>query len=211
LETKTLLSQVSVGFIGLQFPPGRPIPIEAPVTPVIGMPVSPVIGTPAPPVIEMPISSLETSIGTNQKTYSPAQTVAMTFTVTNNTSETVSVPIGPSIDGFSVTSSGKTIWTSNSGVTPDFIALRTLAPGQSINLTANWSAPSMTGTFAVHNQLDPSDSATFEIGTSPDVIAAAKRARSSSPHPHHVLHIASTRSLEGERKPAHSHPFDGAR
>jgi hypothetical protein len=176
LETKTLLSQVSVGFIGPQLPPGRPIPIEAPVTPVVGMPVSPIIGTPAPPVMEMPISSLETSIATNQHKYSPGHTVAMTFTVTNNTSETVSVPIGPSIDGFSVTSSGKTIWTSNSGVTPDFIALRTLAPGQSIHLTANWSAPSMTGTFAVHNQLDPSDSAKFEIGKSPDVIAAAKRA-----------------------------------
>jgi hypothetical protein len=176
LETKTLLSQVSVGFIGPELPLGRPIPIEAPVTPAVGMPVSPIIGTPAPPVMEMPIASLETSIATNQHKYSPGQTVAMTFSVTNNTSETVSVPIGPSIDGFSVTSSGKTIWTSNSGVTPDFIALRTLAPGQSIHLTADWRAPSMTGTFAVHNQLDPSDSAKFEIGKSPDVIAAAKRA-----------------------------------
>ena len=176
LETKTLLSQGSMGFIGPQLPPGKPIPIEAPVTPVVGMPVSPIIGTPAQPVMEMPISLLKTNITTSKNTYSPGQTVAMTFTVTNNTSKTVSVPIGPSIDGFSVTSSGKTIWTSNSGVTPDFIALRTLAPGQSIHLTADWSAPSMTGTFAVHNQLDPSDSAKFEIGKSPDVIAAAKRA-----------------------------------
>ena len=201
LETKNLLSQMSVGLIGPQVHPGGPLPVGAPVTPVIGMPVSagvgtpvsPIVGTPAP--IEMPVSSLATSIATNNNTYSPGQTVAMTFTVTNNTGTKVSVPIGPSIDGFSVTSSGKTVWISNSGVTPEYIALRTLAPGQSIVLTADWTAPSsMTGTFAVHNQLDPSDSATFEIGTSPDVVAAAKRARSPV-HPHHVLHFPSAPSL----------------
>jgi hypothetical protein len=209
LETKNLLSQMPMGLIGPQVHPGGPIPVEAPVTPVIGMPVSPVVGRPVPPVIgrpvppvvgrpapiEMPISSLATSITTNHNTYSPGQTVAMTFTVRNDTSATVAVTIGPSVDGFSVTSGGRTVWISNSGVTPDYIVLRTLAPGQAITLTADWTAPpSMTGTFAVRNQLDPSDSATFEIGTSPDLVAAAKRARSSV-HPHHVLHFPSAGSL----------------
>ena len=157
LECKNLLSHVAVGMIGARLHGG-------------GIAAPRVIGTPVHPVPGVPVSSLETSITTNQASYTPGQVVKMSFTVTNDTASTVRVPIGPSIDGFSVTFDGKTIWRSNSGVEPDYIALRKLAPGQSITLKAAWTATSsMSGTFAVHNQLDPSDSATFEIGTSPDV------------------------------------------
>ena len=188
LETKNLLSRVAMGMIGPQLPgsvsgafrtPTPPIgmptpPIRMPIPP-IRMPIPP-IGMPTPP-IPSPVYSLATSITTNQTSYLPGQVVKMTFTVTNDTDKTVSVPIGPSIDGFWVTSDGKTVWSSTSGVEPDFIVLEKLAPGQSIILTAAWNATSsMSGTFVVHNQLDSNDSATFEIGVSPVVGPVATRA-----------------------------------
>ena len=88
----------------------------------------------------------------------------MTFTETNTSDSTVRVPIGPSIDGFTITHDGATVWKSNSGIEPDFIVLENLAPGASITLTATWTASNLTGTFAVHNQLDPEGpAATFEV------------------------------------------------
>jgi hypothetical protein len=169
--------------IRMPIPPVRmPIPPIGMPTPPIGMPTPP-IGMPTPPIgmptppIPSPVYSLATSITTNQTSYLPGQVVKMTFTVTNDTDKTVSVPIGPSIDGFWVTSDGKTVWSSTSGVEPDFIVLEKLAPGQSIILTAAWNATSsMSGTFVVHNQLDSNDSATFEIGVSPVVGPVATRA-----------------------------------
>ena len=64
----------------------------------------------------------------------------MTFTETNDSDDTVDVPIGPSIDGFTITSGGKMIWRSNSGVEPDFVYIDHLTPGESITLTAEWTA-----------------------------------------------------------------------
>ena len=88
----------------------------------------------------------------------------MTFTETNTSDSTVRVPIGPSIDGFTITQNGATVWRSNSGIEPYFILLENLAPGASITLTATWTASNLTGTFAVHNQLDPDGAAaTFEV------------------------------------------------
>ena len=108
------------------------------------------------------------SVTTNQAVYTPGQTVKMTFTETNHTNSSIRVPIGPSIDGFTVTSGGKTIWRSNSGMEPQYIVLENLAPGASITLTATWTASSAAGTYTVHNQLDPkAAAATFEIVASP--------------------------------------------
>ena len=185
LETKSLLSHVAVGFIGPVLPSGVSSAIGSPIEPIIGVPISPGGGTPGAhgiasptsPVgtrtapVNSPVSSLATSLTTNQTTYTPGQVVRMTFTVTNDTGNTVSVPIGPSIDGFSVMSGGKTVWRSNSRAEPDYVVLKKLAPGQSITLTAMWTVPSsMSGTFVVHNQLDPSDSAAFHITTNPGVV-----------------------------------------
>ena len=165
LETKTLLSQFPVGIIGPQLPIGAPAAVETPVTPVIGRPVGPVVVSPTPPPA-IPIPALATSITTNQTSYTPGQVVEMTFKMTNDTNQTVVVPIGPSIDGFSVTLGGKTIWQSNSGPQPDIIVLDELPTGQSITLTASWVAH-ISGTFVVHNQLDPTDTASFAIASSP--------------------------------------------
>ncbi len=182
LETKNLLSHVTVGMIGPQLPIGAPGGIGTPITPIIGMPISPVVGQPGPtavgtpaPPISTPVPDLETSLTTNQTVYAPGQVVKMTFTMTNDTGHTVLVPIGPSIDGFSVTLGGRTIWRSNSGPQPFVIALEKLAPGQSMTLTAAWFAPPLSGTFVVHNQLDPTDTAAFEISTSPPVPPVASR------------------------------------
>jgi hypothetical protein len=125
-----------------------------------------------PPITAAPIttSPLAISVTTNQASYVPGQTVTMTFTETNTSASTVRVPIGPSIDGFTITQNGATVWTSNSGFEPDFIVLENLAPGASITLTATWTASNQTGTFAAHNQLDPDGAtATFEVvaGVSP--------------------------------------------
>jgi hypothetical protein len=104
------------------------------------------------------------SVTTNQAVYTPGQTVTMTFTETNDSKSSMRVPIGPSIDGFKITSGGKTVWRSNSGIEPQYILLENLAPGASITLTATWTASAVAGTYTVQNQLDPDASAaTFVI------------------------------------------------
>jgi hypothetical protein len=118
-------------------------------------------------------SPVEVGLTTNQATYTPGQIVKMTFTETNATGQNLLVPIGPTIDGFTITNGSKTIWKSNAGIQPDFIELEKLAPGKSITLTADWTASSATGTYAADDQLDPDASATFEIVTS----SAAANAR----------------------------------
>jgi hypothetical protein len=138
-----------------------PAPTPAPTTPTSG---SPTQGTPTSPTTGAPVSPVAIGVTTNQAVYTPGQTVTMTFTETNDTKSSMSVPIGPSIDGFTVTSGGKTVWRSNSGIEPQYILLENLAPGASITLTATWTASAVAGTYTVHNQLDPeAASATFEI------------------------------------------------
>jgi hypothetical protein len=153
LETKSLLSHMALGLIGHE------------------------LASRVPAVIGAAGGSLEVSLTTNQTSYTPGQTVSMTFTETNDTGHNVMVELGPSIDGFSVTKAGKTIWRSNAGLTPDYIVLRELAPGAAITLTAAWSASSVTGTYVAHDQLDPDGaSATFEIVASSAVAAHVGRA-----------------------------------
>ncbi len=119
-------------------------------------------------------NGLATSVTTNASSYAPGQTVDMTFTETNDTGQTVTVAIGPSIDGFTITQGGNTVWVSNT-IAPDYLTLQKLQPGQSITLTADWTAPSSAGTYVVYNRLDPTVTATFNVvatTTSPPVTAA---------------------------------------
>ena len=152
LETKSLLSHMALGLIGHQLARGGPA----------------VIGGAA--------ASLEVSLTTDHPSYTQGQTVRMTFTETNNTGHNVFVAIGPSIDGFTVTKAGNTVWRSNAGLTPQFVVRRESAPGAAITLTAAWSASPVTGTYVVHDQLDPNGaSATFQIIPNPAIFAAHPR------------------------------------
>ena len=106
---------------------------------------------------EVATSKMAVSLTTNQTTYSPGQVVQMKLTMTNTSGQNETVALGPSIDGFFVTQNAKVIWRSNSGVEPQYIVRRLLKPGQSITLTAQWTIPaSVSGAFAVHNELFPS-------------------------------------------------------
>jgi Intracellular proteinase inhibitor len=107
------------------------------------------------------LSALAYSLTTNQSTYEPGQPIEMTFSETNESGRSISVGEGPSIDGFNVTQDGTTVWRSNAGANPMYILLKTLAPGQSLTLTATWngiptggSSP-MSGQFVITNQLNP--------------------------------------------------------
>jgi hypothetical protein len=151
LESKNLLSHTAVGLIS------RAIPRLA-------------------VAIAVPASSLAVSLTTDAATYTPGQTVRMTFTETNDTGHNVFVGIGPSIDGFTITRAGGRVWRSNSGFTPEYIVSETLAPGASITLTADWTASSVTGTYSVFNQLDPGASTAFQIVASSAVAVHPRRA-----------------------------------
>jgi hypothetical protein len=106
---------------------------------------------------------LRVSLVTNQTSYTSGQVVQITFRESTNTGQAVAVEIGPSIDNFHITHGGSTAWRSNPGIAAQFIEIRELELGQSIVLTAAWTAPSVAGAYQIHNQLDPQVVATFYI------------------------------------------------
>jgi len=131
-------------------------------------PVSPGVPIENFPPSENGTTQLQVSLTTNQTTYTPGQAVQMKFTETNSTGHDVAVNMGPSIDYFVITSGGRTIWRSNPGTAAQFIVHRVLQPGQSIVLTAEWTVPSATGTFKIHNQMAPQAAvATFKVVAHP--------------------------------------------
>ena len=68
----------------------------------------------------------------------------------------------------------------------------------------------MSGTFVVHNELDPSATATFEIGTSPDVVAAARRDLIVATSKHvSLVALNPVPVLDGESSPGGSRPPGG--
>ncbi len=119
------------------------------------------------------LSNLAYSVTTDKSTYQVGQPVQLTFTETNTSTQPVTVTDGPSIDGFTVSENGTTIWQSNSGVNPMHVEQDTLQPGQSLTETTKWdgepsASPSVaaTGTFTVTNQLAPqAASASFQIAS----------------------------------------------
>jgi len=105
---------------------------------------------------------LAVSLTTDHSSYNLGQPVNITLTETNISSHDVTVEFGPSIDGFSITHNGDTVWTSNNGRIPMYILMETLEPGQSFTLKAIWDGtqnerpPTQpTGVFVVHNALIP--------------------------------------------------------
>ncbi len=141
--------------------------VRAPITsPVLIRPIGPPAPVTVTPVTPPVNPALQVTLTTDQASYTSGQTVNMTFTETNTSNGTVSVEVGPSIDGFTVTKGGQTVWMSNSGTQPDYIQIENLAPGQSLTLTASWTAISATGTYTVYNQLNPSVTASFGVTAS---------------------------------------------
>jgi hypothetical protein len=100
-------------------------------------------------------ATLTDSLTTNQASYTPGEVVRMTLIETNNTGKSITIGVGPSVDAFSITFGGKTIWRSRSGFTPDYIVREVLRPGQSLTLTAAWTAKSVLGAYVAHNQMPP--------------------------------------------------------
>ena len=81
-------------------------------------------------------STLAVSLLTDRGTYRAGEIVHMVLTEKNVSAADVTVEWGPSIAGFAITHDGAPVWRSNSRGTPEFIAERALAPGQSITLCA---------------------------------------------------------------------------
>jgi Intracellular proteinase inhibitor len=100
-------------------------------------------------------SMLAVSLVTNHRAYRAGEVVYMKLTEKNVSAQDVTVGWGPCIDGFSITHDGAAVWRSNPGAAPQFIADRTLAPGQSITLRAHWKAAREAGTYEVRNQSTP--------------------------------------------------------
>ena len=152
LETKSLLSQFSPAGVDRH------------------------VGRGVPAMTRTIASRLEVGLKTNEVSYTPGQIVRMTFTETNKTEHDVVVAIGPSMETFSISHRGKTIWRSNPGVASNDIYLKNLKPGEAFTLTAAWTANSVTGKYLVHNQLAPRVGFTFEIVAHPASAARAERA-----------------------------------
>jgi hypothetical protein len=124
----------------------------------------------SPPLIAPLNQGLVVKLSTNHLVYRRGQPVVMTLTETNTSQQDITVTSGPSTDGFFVTHGGRKVWASNAGAQPMFILLRTLAPGQSITLSATWNglsnigAPSApTGHLVVGSQVEGTQPVTIEI------------------------------------------------
>jgi hypothetical protein len=101
------------------------------------------------------LSQLAVTLATNRHAYRAGEIVRMKLTETNVSGQDVTLGIGPSVDGFSVARRGVRVWASTTGALPEFIAERTLAPGQSVTVCARWLAPRAAGVYVVTNQLAP--------------------------------------------------------
>jgi hypothetical protein len=131
---------------------------------LVGPPV--MLAPPIAPPHQATTAGLTVSLTTNQSTYSVGQVATITETITNTSNQAVTFEFGPSIDGVYVTHNNAVVWRSNEGPTPMFIVLRTLQPGQSVTLQAQWKVSGAAGTYAVHSQMDPEATVAFGV-TSP--------------------------------------------
>ena len=121
------------------------------------------------------LSGLTGAITTNQSVYEVGEPIEMTFTLTNTSSTSQAIAVGPSNSAFIVTEGGQTVWRSSPGVAAQYLKVDTLDPGQSLTLQATWDGSIVNGTstttaigsFSVTNQLDPSGvSASLQIDSS---------------------------------------------
>jgi hypothetical protein len=153
----------------------------------------------SPAAAEIGTTKLAVSMTTSGTSFTPGQVVKLTFTETNDTNQDEFVNLGPSTDGFVITEGGKTVWQSNAGANPLYIRRQLLVPGQSITLTADWTATSAQGTFVAFNQLDTAATASFKVLPSTSVAAAAARAQPT----HSEVVVGSLSSLEIHKEHHH--------
>ncbi len=104
-------------------------------------PVAPV----SPPIIEPLSQGLVVKLSTDHQVYRRGEPVVITLTETNTSQHAITVEQGPSMVGITVNHNGREVWASNRGIQPMFVALRTLAPGQSITETTTWTGQSNVG------------------------------------------------------------------
>jgi hypothetical protein len=114
----------------------------------------------SPPIVAQANQGVRIVLTTDQQIHHRGQPVVMTLTETNTSNQTMTVPLGPSTDGFYVTHNGREVWASNSGPQPQFVLLKTLDAGESCRLSATWNGHSNigpasipAGTLVVHSQL----------------------------------------------------------
>ena len=138
------------------------------------------------------------------RTPSGAQ-VVLTFTETNASNHDITVEQGPSIEGFTATRGGKTIWNQDAGqFLPNFLEVSVLKPHQSVTIEATWDGrandvnpadpwvegPPLSGTFAISNDLDHrATTATVSIPKAWTV--PLKSTHVGSPRPPAVVHAMS--------------------
>ena len=114
----------------------------------------------SPPMVASVSQGVKVVLATDRQVYHRGPPVVMTLTETNTSNHAVSVPLGPSTNGFYVTQNGREVWASNTGPQPRFLLLKTLKPGESFTLSATWNghsnigpASSPTGALMVHTQV----------------------------------------------------------
>ncbi len=124
----------------------------------------------SPPVVAPVTQGLKVVLATDHRVYHQGEPVVLTLTETNTSNHAVTVPLGPSTDGFYLTQNGREVWASNNGPQPLFIMLKTLNAGQSSTLTATWNGHSNagpaampTGTLVVHSQVAGAAPVTIQI------------------------------------------------
>jgi hypothetical protein len=113
-----------------------------------------------PPTVGSVNQGVKVVLATDHQVYRRGQPVVMTLTETNTSNHAVTVALGPSNDGFSVTQNGREVWASNTGPQPLFLVLKTLKAGASFTLSATWNGhsnvgPASTpgGALVVHSQV----------------------------------------------------------
>ena len=80
-------------------------------------------------------------LATDRQVYHRGQPVVMTLTETNTSNHAVTVPLGPSTDGFYVTQNGREVWASNTGPQPLFVVLKTLQAGRVVHTVGHLERP----------------------------------------------------------------------
>lgn len=124
----------------------------------------------AAPLVASVSEGVKVVLATDHPRYHRGQPVVMTLTATNTSNHDVTVPFGPSADGFYVTQNGRAVWASNSGPQPLYLVLKTLRPGESFTLSATWDghanfrpASTPAGALVVHSQVAGAAPITIQI------------------------------------------------
>jgi Intracellular proteinase inhibitor len=149
LEDKALLAASAMTSFAPRMMLQPPIRVVAPVVhPVVTMQhptlvrtfaPAPVATTPAPSSSPSSTTAITATLTTDKASYNAGDKVTISLTETNTSNQAVTIQYGPSVDGFSVTQNGATVWRSNAGMQPMFIQSITLQPGQSHTFTSIWN------------------------------------------------------------------------